>query len=185
MNTDSSASKSSWQQDLTRRDGSCSNAVTYKRVLTKTRREKPFRLSRRSMASGKKDGHLLQTTEEIKCRRTEYCSELYKDSPVINGMEAELEKLTPAQTEETPPLVKAEVQKAINLLKKGKSLRTNRNTAEMLQAGRDIVLEEMHKICQAVWEKEDIPKEWTKSIIVATRKKEISPNVLITEICHL
>jgi hypothetical protein len=125
------------------------------------------------------------TIEEIKHRWTEYCSELYKDSQVINGTEAKLDKLTPAQTEKAPPLLKAEVQKAINLLKKGKSPGTDGITAEKLQAGGDIVLEEMYKICQAVWEEEDIPKEWTKSISVAIPKKEISPNVLITEICHL
>jgi hypothetical protein len=42
--------------------------------------------------------------------------------------------------------------------------------AELIQAG-EILLSAMHKLINSVWNKEELPDQWKKSIIVPVHKK--------------
>ena len=64
-----------------------------------------------------------------------------------------------------------EVQAAIDRLKRNKSPRTDRITAEMIQAGGEPLARVLHGICQKIWEKERMPEEWSQSVIVTIPKK--------------
>jgi hypothetical protein len=43
--------------------------------------------------------------------------------------------------------------------------------AEQIQAGGEILPSAIHKLCNSVWNKEELPDQWKESIIVPVHKK--------------
>ncbi len=64
---------------------------------------------------------MLQSKDEIKQRWTQYCSSLYKDPGGGDEMVKELEGITPLNDEDPQDILYAEVQAAIQTLKKNTS----------------------------------------------------------------
>jgi hypothetical protein len=64
-----------------------------------------------------------------------------------------------------------EVEIAIAKLKKYKSPGSDQIPAELIQAGSEILLSEIHKLINSVWNKEELPDQWKESIIVPDYKK--------------
>jgi hypothetical protein len=64
-----------------------------------------------------------------------------------------------------------QVEIAIANLKKYKSPGSDQIPAEMIQAGGYILLSEIHKLSNSVWNKEELPDQWKESIIVPVDKK--------------
>jgi hypothetical protein len=64
-----------------------------------------------------------------------------------------------------------EVEIAIAKLKKYKSPGKDQIPAELIQAGGEILLSVIHKFINFVWNKEELPDKWKKSIIVPVHKK--------------
>jgi len=76
--------------------------------------------------------------------------------------------------EAIPDLAEDEVEAAIHRLKQRKAVGPDNITAEELQAGTNGVgVRVMHRLCQAVWEKEELPAEWKRSIIIPIHKKKV------------
>jgi hypothetical protein len=63
------------------------------------------------------------------------------------------------------------VEISIAKLKKYKSPGSDEIPAELIQAGGEILLSEIHKLIHSVWNKEELPDQWKESIIVAVHKK--------------
>jgi hypothetical protein len=80
------------------------------------------------------EGTMLQSKDEIKQRRTQYCSSLYKDHGGGEEIVKELEEITPPNDEDPHDILFAKVQKAICALKSNKSPGSDGITGEMLQA---------------------------------------------------
>jgi hypothetical protein len=68
-------------------------------------------------------------------------------------------------------------------LKKYKSPGSDQIPAELIQAGGEILLSAIHKLC-SVWNKEEFPDQWKKSIIVAVQKKGGKMAVIIIVVYH-
>jgi hypothetical protein len=64
-----------------------------------------------------------------------------------------------------------EVEIAIAKLKKYKSPGSDQIPADLIQAGGEILLSEIHKLINSVWNKEELPAQWKESIIVPIYKK--------------
>jgi hypothetical protein len=64
-----------------------------------------------------------------------------------------------------------EVEIAIAKLTKYKSPGCDQIPAELIQAGGEILLSEIHKLINSVWNKEELPHQWKESIIVPIHKK--------------
>jgi hypothetical protein len=64
-----------------------------------------------------------------------------------------------------------EVEIAIVKLKKYKSPGSDQIPAEQIQARGKILLSVIHKLINAVWNKEELPDQWKESIIVPIHKK--------------
>jgi hypothetical protein len=64
-----------------------------------------------------------------------------------------------------------EVKIAIAKLKKYKSPGSDQIPALLIQAGGEILLSEIHKLINSVWNKEKLPDQWKESIIVPIHKK--------------
>ena len=118
-----------------------------------------------------KEGTILQSNDEIKQRWTQYCFDLYKDHGGGDEVVEELEEITPLIAEDPQDILYAEVQAAIDMLKKNKSPGSDGITAEMLQAGGEQLVRQMHKLCNRAWHEGTIPDEWGRSILVPIPKK--------------
>jgi hypothetical protein len=64
-----------------------------------------------------------------------------------------------------------EVEIAIAKLKKYKSPGSDQISAELIQAGGEILLSAIHKLINSVWNKEELPDQWKESIVVPINKK--------------
>jgi hypothetical protein len=64
-----------------------------------------------------------------------------------------------------------EVEIAIAKLKKYKSPGSDQILAELIQAGCKILLSEIHKLINSVWNKEELPDQWKDFIIVPFHRK--------------
>jgi hypothetical protein len=64
-------------------------------------------------------------------------------------------------------------------LKKYKSPGSDQIPAELIQAGGEILLSEIHKSINSVWNKEEFPDQWKESIIVPIQEKGDKTDVLI------
>jgi hypothetical protein len=66
-----------------------------------------------------------------------------------------------------------EVEIAIAKLKKYKSPGSDQNPAELIQARGEILLSEIHKLINSVWNKEELSDQWKESIIVLIQKRGV------------
>jgi hypothetical protein len=89
----------------------------------------------------------------------------------INGVhdvrQIDIHKAEPLVPE--PSLVKVEV--AIGKLKSYKSPGTGHISAKVIKAGGETLCSEIQKLICSIWNKEELPQQWKKYIIVPIRKK--------------
>jgi len=64
-----------------------------------------------------------------------------------------------------------EVELAIEKLKSHKSPSNDQIPAELIKAGGRTICYEIHKLIISIWNKEELPEEWKKSVIVPTYTK--------------
>ena len=96
-------------------------------------------------------------------RWTEYCSELYSykasgDPSVLNCPQTD--------TEDDHPILRIEVEAAVQPLKTGKSAGVNNIPAELVQAGGEDVITALTTICYKIWQTGKWPTPWTKSLVI-------------------
>jgi hypothetical protein len=72
-----------------------------------------------------------------------------------------------------------EVEITIAKLKKYKSPGSDQIPSELIQAGGEILLSEIHKLINSIWNKEKLPDQWKESIIVPIHKKGDKLTVII------
>ena len=86
-------------------------------------------------------------------------------------MTKHLEMITPTSIEEPQNILYSEVEEAIRTLKRNKSPGSDGITAEMIQAGGEQLVRQIHLLCNKAWNESTIPEEWSKSILVPIPKK--------------
>jgi sorting nexin-29 len=64
-----------------------------------------------------------------------------------------------------------EVEDAVGKLKRYKSPGVDQIPAELIQAGGETMLSEIHKLIKLIWNKEELPHQWKESIGVPIHKK--------------
>jgi hypothetical protein len=64
-----------------------------------------------------------------------------------------------------------EVEMAIEKLKRQKSPSIDKNPAELIKTGGRKIRSEIRKLIISVWNKEELPEEWKKSISLSVYKK--------------
>ena len=94
----------------------------------------------------------------------EYCSEVCKhktsrDPTVLN---------CPRQTHAVDdyPILRKEMDAAVQSLKKGKSAGVDNIAAELFQAGGEAVITALTKICNKVWQEGELPTPWTQFLVI-------------------
>ena len=101
-------------------------------------------------------------------RWTEYCRELYNYK--ANG---DLSVLNCPQTDtgDDHPILRREVEAAVQSLKKEKSAGVDNIPAELVQTGGEDVITTRTTICNRIWRTEEWPSPWTQSLVITLPKK--------------
>ena len=100
--------------------------------------------------------------------RTKYCSELYNYK--VNGDPSVL-NCPQTDTEDDHPILRKEVEAAVQLLKNGKSAGVDNIPAELVQAGGEIIFIALTTICNKIWQSGEWPTPWTQSLVITLPKK--------------
>ena len=99
---------------------------------------------------------------------TEYCTELCNhkasgDPSVLNCLKTD--------TADDHPILRREVEAAVQSLKKGKSAGVDNIPAELVQAGGEDVITALKTICGSIWQTGEWPTPWTQSLVITLPKK--------------
>ena len=115
-----------------------------------------------------RSGKCLTEEREILNRWREYCTELYNhkangDPSVLNCPQIHIE--------DDHPILRKEVEAAVQSLKKGKSDGVDNIPAELVQAGGEDVITALMTICNKIWQTGEWPTPWTQSLVITLPKK--------------
>ena len=162
------AAKETWIEEQCKamdkgmQSGNSKQAYDTLRTLTKTSQA-------RTPVIEDKEGKLLIDSGDILKRWTEYCSSLYNFDlqPDISIL---LDNHHP-DGEEDLPVLKEEVEAAIQTLKVGKSPGLDNIPAELLKHGCTETTKVLTVVCQKVWEEKRWPKDWTRSLVIPLPQK--------------
>ena len=78
---------------------------------------------------------------------------------------------TQTDTEDDHPILRREVEAAVQSLKKGKSAGVDNISAELVQAGGEDVITALTTICNKIWQTGEWPNPWTQSLVITLPKK--------------
>ena len=115
-------------------------------------------------------GQLIVDDVGVRNRWKAYFSDLLQeDAQGQNGNQVDRE--VQLDEEERAPIAVEEVEVAISKLKNGKSPGICGISAEMLKAGRTVVVKWLHRIMSLAWENGQVPEDWRRAVIVPVHKK--------------
>ena len=114
-----------------------------------------------------KDGNGMDLTEaeDIKKRWQEYTEELYKkdlqDPDNHDGVITDLE----------PDILECEVKWALESITTNKASGGGGIPVELFQVLKDDAMKVLHSICQQIWEIQQRPRDWKRSVFIPIPKK--------------
>jgi hypothetical protein len=127
------------------------------------------RNSRQSVPVKAKDGSALPTEREQAARWVEHFQEVLNrpepDEPAdpnVAGADLDIDISPPSR---------AEVRKAISLMKSGKAPGVDGITSEFLKADIEVATDVLHNLFTAIWSKEALPDDWEKGLLTRIAKK--------------
>ena len=74
-------------------------------------------------------------------------------------------------TEDGHPILRKEVEAAVQSLKKGRSAGVDNILTGLLQAGGEDVITAVTTICNKIWQTGEWPTPWTQSLVITLPKK--------------
>ena len=115
-----------------------------------------------------RSGKCLTEERQILNRWKEYCSELYNHK--ANGDPSVL-NCPRTHREDNHPILRKEVEAAVQSLKKRKSAGVDNIPAELVQTGGEDVITVHTTICNKIWQTGEWPTSWTQSLVITLPKK--------------
>ena len=107
----------------------------------------------------------LTEAEDIKKRWQEYTEELYKkvlhDPDNHDGVITHLE----------PDILECKVKWALESITTNKASGGDEITVELFQILKDDAVKELHSICQQIWETQQCPQDWKRSVFIPIPRK--------------
>ena len=112
-----------------------------------------------------RNGGELTEAEDIKKRWQEYTEELYKndlhDTDNHDGVITHLE----------PDILERKVKWALGSITTNKGSGSDRIPIELFQILKDDAVKVLHSICQQIWETQQWPQDWERSVFIPIPKK--------------
>ena len=115
-----------------------------------------------------RSGKCLTKEREILNRWTEYCTELYNHK--TDGDPSVLD-CPQTDTKDDHPILRKEMEAAVQSLKKGKSAGVDNIPAELVQVGGEDVITALKTICNKIRQTGAWPTPWTQSLVITLPKK--------------
>jgi len=84
----------------------------------------------------------------------------------------ELPKSADANAEETSKLLREELEKAVDGMKAENSPGLDNITADEMKAAGVLGIDVLFKLCSKMWDTEEIPSDWSRSILGPIFKKK-------------
>jgi len=106
-------------------------------------------------------------THRIVARWRNYFSQIFNVHGAKDVRQAEIHTAVPLVSEPSA----AEFELAFDKLKSHKIPGIVQIPAELIKAVDRTIFLEIHKLITSIWKKEDLPEEWTESIIIPIHKK--------------
>lgn len=129
-----------------------------------------------------KEGNVLTCGEEIKDRWREYTQELYQRDPTLH------DHYIPEDFTPEPQVTFEEVKAALKSLPNQKSPGIDEIPIELIKAAGKPVLMQLTRLCQAIWNTLEWPRDWKRSVYLPLPKKgdimQCANNRTIALICH-
>ena len=116
-----------------------------------------------------KQGKLLTTEAEQEARWAEHFSEILNRPPPPT--EAEIQEPDADLDVNTAPPEKEEIMAAIKSLKNRKAPGQDNLSAELFKADPEFAVQVLQPLLATVWEKKELPEEWTEGVIIKIPKK--------------
>ena len=107
----------------------------------------------------------LTEAEDIKKRWQEYTEELYKKH--LNGPDNHNGLINHLE----PDILECEVKWALGSITTNKASGSDRISVELFQVLKDGAVKVMNSICQQIWETQQWPQDWKRSVFIPTPKK--------------
>ena len=82
-----------------------------------------------------------------------------------------LNAATNPDTEDDHPILRREVEAAVQSLKKGRSAGVDNIPAELVQTGGENVITALTAICKKIWQTGEWPTPWIQSLVITLPKK--------------
>ena len=115
-------------------------------------------------------GQVIVDDEGIRNRWKTYFSDLWQEDTQGQNDNQPDREMQPDDGERVPVTVEV-VEIAISKLKNGKSPGICGISAEMLKAGRTVVVKWLHRIMSLAWDNGQVPEDWRRAEIVPVHKK--------------
>ena len=117
-----------------------------------------------------RNGMDLKEAEDIKKRQQGYTEELYKkdlhDPDNHDGVTTHLE----------PDILECEVKWALGSITMNKASGGDGILVELFQILKDNAVKVLHSVCQQIWETQQWPQDWKRSIFISIPKKGSAKN---------
>ena len=84
--------------------------------------------------------------------------------------------------EDLQPILREKVEIAVASLKNGKPAGVDNIPAELVQAGRETMIDVLTEFCNRIWRTGDWPTPWTQSLIITLPKKATCSSARTTEL---
>ena len=108
----------------------------------------------------------LKEAEDIKKRQQENTEELYKNKGLND-----LDNYKGVVTHLEPDILECEVKRALGSISTIKASGRDRNSVELFQILKDDAVKVLHSICQQIWETQQGPQDWKRSVFIPIPKK--------------
>ena len=161
--------KREWAEHIAREAENAASQGNMKGVYEATKKlcnEKPRHID---MVKDK-DGNLLTKDDEIRKRWSEHFDEVL-NRPVPSSVADIHEETECIDNIEVGYITRDEIRNAMHKMKKGKAAGIDSITIELLRAGGDVAIEVLYELFTKIWDKEEIPEDWSKGLIVKLPKR--------------
>jgi len=144
------------------------------RVVYQSVRQITEKKESRVSAIKDKNGVAITDPARIKDRWKEHFAELYNGKVTANAniLEELPSSTSNSNVDITPKLEKEEIEAAIKRMKLGKAPGVDKVTVDEMRAAGNIGIDMLFKLFEHVWEREEIPKDWSRAVIVPIFKKK-------------
>ena len=112
-----------------------------------------------------KDGNLLTKDDEIRKRWGEHFDKVL-NRPAPSSVADIDEETECIDNSEVGYITRDEIRNVMHKMKKGKAAGIDSITIELLRAGGDVTTEALYELFTKIWDKEEIPEDWSKGLIV-------------------